>query len=104
MLSLILAGNDPGAEYALEEARAGGYLNRALAHTIYTGFGREFAASPRLGEMTVLMMEAFAGLGMNREVVLVGTDFLKGHPAAGEYERVALGVADAHVRLKEGPD
>lgn len=100
LLSLILAGNNPAAEYRLEEAKAGGYLNRALAHSIYERFSTEFPASPRLGLMTVELLEAYADLGANSDAVAVGTAFLNARPDAPDYEFVALAVADAHVRLK----
>ncbi len=100
LLSLILAGNNPAAEYRLEEAKAGGYLNRALAHSIYERFATEFPASPRLGRMTVELLEAFADLGANADAVTVGSAFLAARPDAPDYEFVALAVADAHVRMK----
>lgn len=100
LLSLILAGNNPAAEYSLEEARAGGYLNRALAHTIYDQFTREFPSSPRLGAMTVNLLEAYADLGADKDLVAIGADFLARHPESRDYEFVALSVADAQARLK----
>lgn len=103
LLSLILAGNSPAAEYRLEEAKAGGYLNRALAHSIYERFATEFPRSPRLGRMTVELIEAFSDLGANAEAVAVGSAFLAANPDAADYEFVALAVADAHVLLKNRP-
>ncbi len=100
LLSLILAGNNASAEYAAEEARAGGYFNCALAHSIYSQFAKEYPSSPQLGQMTVDMLDALASLGADREVVTIGTAFLDRAGTSPEYDWVALGVADAYVRLK----
>ncbi len=100
LLSIILAGNSPTIEYRLEEAKAGGYLNRALAHSIYEQFAAEYPSSSRLGRMTVQLLEAFGELGANKEAVAVGSAFLAAQPGSPDYEFVALAVADAHVRMK----
>jgi cellulose synthase operon protein C len=101
VLSLILAGNNPVTEFELEQARAAGYLNRALAHTVFVAFGREFPASPRLGDMTLGMIAAFADLGMDTEAAAAGSAFLASGQRSPQYEQVALAVADARVRLKD---
>ncbi len=103
LLSLILAGNNPAAEFALEEARAGGYLNRALANSIYEQFRKEYPASPLIGGMTVDLLDALADLGAHRDVVAVGSEFMRRFPDSKAYEAVALAVADAHVALKARP-
>lgn len=101
LLSLILAGNNPVLEYEAEAARAAGYANRALAHSIYTAFLKEFPQSPRLGEMALRMMRGFEELGMDREAAAVGRELMSRQPASDDFEDVALAVADAHVRLKD---
>jgi predicted Zn-dependent protease len=101
LLSLILAGNNPVSEFAREEARAGGYLNRALAWTIYEQFVGEYPASSRLGAMTVALLGALEDYQANDKIVSVGTHFMAAHANAREYDAVALAVADAHVRRRD---
>jgi predicted Zn-dependent protease len=102
VLSLILSGTDPGAEFRAEEKSAAGYFNRAFAYRIFNAFKQEYPQSPRLGEIYLGVVNVFAGLGEHRLAIAAGQEFQQRYPKSPKYVEVSLRIADSYVALKDG--
>jgi predicted Zn-dependent protease len=102
VLSLILSGSDPSAEFRAEQKSAAGYFNRAFAYRIFNAFKQEYPQSPRLGEIYLGVVRTFAALGEDRLAIAAGLEFQQRYPASSKYVDVSLQIADSYVALKDG--
>ncbi|HKV41888.1 MAG TPA: tetratricopeptide repeat protein, partial [Blastocatellia bacterium] len=101
VLSLILSGTDPAAEFAAGEKAAAGYFNRVFAYRIFTSFKQEYPASPRLARMYLGVIDVFSSLGEHRLAIQVGREFQQKFPDSPSYIDVSLKIADCYVALKD---
>jgi predicted Zn-dependent protease len=102
VLSLILSGTDPAAEFRAEEKSAAGYFNRAFAYRIFNSFKQEFPQSPRLAEIYLGVVNTFAALGEHRLAIAAGREFQQRYPDSPKYVDVSISIADSYVALKDG--
>src|SRR5215471_8489994 len=102
VLSLILSGSDPAAEFKAEEKSAAGYFNRAFAYRIFNAFKQEYPQSPRLGEIYLGVVNTFAALGEHKLAIAAGQEFQQRYPSSPKYVEVSLRIADSYVALKDG--
>ena len=101
VLSLILSGTNPEGEFKAEEKKAAGYFNSAFAYRIFTSFKTEYAASRRLPQMYLDMIDTFSSFGQFQLAVTMGKEFQTKFPKSREYAAVGWKVADAQVSLKQ---
>ena len=101
VLSLILSGSDPSAEFATEEKAADGFFNRAFAYRIFTAFKLEYPQSPRLGDMYLGVINVFSSLGEYKLGIDAGKEFQQKFPNSPRYVDVSLRIADNYVALKD---
>jgi predicted Zn-dependent protease len=102
VLSLILSGSDPGAEFRAEEKSAAGYFNRAFAYRIFSTFKQEYPQSPRLAEIYLGVVNTFAALGEHRLAIAAGQEFQERYTDSPKYVNVSVRIADSYVALKDG--
>lgn len=101
VLSLILSGTNPAQEFATEEKSAASYFNRAFAYRIFNSFKQEYAASSRLGEMYLDVINVFSALGEHKLAIDAGREFQQKFPASPAFTDVSLRMADSYVALKD---
>lgn len=97
ILSLILYDTNPKREFAVEEARAVKYFNRAEAYRIFTSYKQEYPTAPELAQMyldIVRLYTATKDTGVAAETL---AEFEKRYADAPEYPEVALKLADSYI-------
>ncbi|MFY9607862.1 MAG: hypothetical protein WAU45_04510 [Blastocatellia bacterium] len=101
VLSLILSGIDPAAEFKNKEKAAAGYFNRAFAYRIFTAFKQEYVGSSHLAEMYLGVVNVFSALGEHRLAIEAGREFQQRFSDSPRYAEVSLRIADSYVALKD---
>ena len=101
VLSLILSGVDPAAEFKSKEKAAAGYFNRAFAYRIFAAFKQEYARSNHLPEMYLGVVNVFSALGEHKLAIEAGREFQQRFSDSTRYAEVSLRVADSYVALKD---
>lgn len=99
VLSLVLSGEQPAAEFATQEKAAAGYFNRAFAYRIFNAYRLEFPQSKNLGEMYLGVINVFAAMGEHKLAVEVGREFQQKFPDSPSFVDVTLRMADSQVAL-----
>ena len=101
VLSLILSGIDPTAEFKTQEQAAAGYFNRAFAYRVFNAFKQEYAQSSHLPEMYLGVVNVFSGLGEHQLAIEAGREFQQRFTDSPRYVEVSLRIADSYVALKD---
>lgn len=101
VLSLVLSGIDPAAEFKNKEKAAAGYFNRAFAYRIFTAFKQEYARSNHLAEMYLGVVNVFSELGEHKLAIEAGREFQQRFSDSPRYAEVSLRIADSYIALKD---
>jgi tetratricopeptide (TPR) repeat protein len=101
ILSLILNGTNPKAEFITQEEKAIGYFNRAQAAALLRLVDRNYPSSKHLPGMYRQILKIYLKYGMDDLIIQTGEDFFKRFPNSNELLDVGLEVVDAYARKKD---